>query len=99
MLTLAALVRQPTFHLRVVTGADALDQPVDWVHVSELADPTPFLRPGTLLLTTGLQQADAGTYVPALVAAGAVGLGFGVGLSHGTVPADLVDACASAGLP
>jgi purine catabolism regulator len=99
VLTLAALVRQRPFHLRVLAGADDLDQPVDWVHVSELADPAPFLRPGTLLLTTGLQLTDVESYVPNLVAAGAVGLGFGVGLSHGTVPSSLVDACSSAGLP
>ena len=35
-------------------SAAAIDRPLSWVHVSELADPTPFLEGGELLLTTGL---------------------------------------------
>ncbi|TCO62505.1 PucR family transcriptional regulator [Actinocrispum wychmicini] len=99
MITLAAIVRQRAFHLRVLAGAGALDRPVDWVHVSELADPTPFLRAGTLLLTTGLQLRDPGEYVARLAEAGVAGIGFGVGLSHRTVPGDLVDACAALDVP
>jgi purine catabolism regulator len=96
VLTLAALVRQRSFGLRVRAGADALDRPVDWVHVSELADPAPFLRPGTLLLTTGLQLQDAEEYVIGL---DVVGIGFGVGLSYQDVPVGLVGSCALRGVP
>ncbi|MBP2320121.1 purine catabolism regulator [Kibdelosporangium banguiense] len=98
-LTLAALVRQRVFGLRVLAGDTALNRSVGWVHVSELADPTPFLRPETLLLTTGLQLGPPSDYVARLVSAGAVGVGFGVGLSHASAPAPLIAACEDAGLP
>lgn len=96
---MAALVRQRVFGLRVLAGDAALNRPVGWVHVSELADPTPFLRPETLLLTTGLQLGPPRDYVARLVAAGAVGVGFGVGLSHASAPPGLIAACDDAGLP
>ena len=34
---------------------DPLNAPVQWVHGSDLADPSPFLTPRTVLLTTGAQ--------------------------------------------
>ena len=54
MLTLREL------EVRVVAGEAGLDRPVRWVHISELADPTPWLSGGELLLTTGLQLGDDG---------------------------------------
>ncbi|WP_143230771.1 helix-turn-helix domain-containing protein [Actinosynnema sp. ALI-1.44] len=98
-LTLAALVRQREFGLRVLAGDEATNRQVGWVHVSELADPGPFLRAGTLLLTTGLQLGPPGPYVARLGQAGVVGIGFGVGLSHKAVPAGLLKACQDAGMP
>ncbi|MBE1468539.1 helix-turn-helix domain-containing protein [Kibdelosporangium phytohabitans] len=98
-LTLAALVRQREFGLRVLSGDDAVNRQVGWVHVSELADPGLFLRTGTLLLTTGLQLGPPGQYVSRLGQAGVVGIGFGVGLSHKAVPAGLLKACQDAGMP
>lgn len=93
-------------------AAGAADKPITWVHVSELADPTPFLTGGELILTTGLAAASpggtsarAGTgpgsavgYVRRLIDAAVVGLGFGIGLSHDAVPADLVAAAQRHGL-
>src|SRR3712207_8130033 len=35
-------------------GKDGASRPIRWAHVSELGDPTPFLRGGEVLLTTGL---------------------------------------------
>jgi purine catabolism regulator len=72
------------------------------VHVSELRDPTPFLSGGELLLTTGLtidDDVDVDSYVHRLAEAAVVGLGFGTGLSHAEVPADLVAAARRHGLP
>ena len=40
--TLATLAGLASLRLEVVSGAAALDRPVQWVHVSELVDPTPF---------------------------------------------------------
>jgi purine catabolism regulator len=98
VLTLATLTRQRPFALRVLVEA-GLNTPVEWVHVSELTDPTPFLRSGTLLLTTGLQLGLPEVYVARLRESGAVGLGFGVGLSHTSVPDSLIEACVAAGMP
>lgn len=85
--------------LRVLVGAGALDRPVRWVAVSELEDPTPFLEGGELVLTTGMRTSSWRPYINRLVHRGVAGLGFGVGLSHARVPADLVTAASEAGLP
>jgi purine catabolism regulator len=97
--TLAQLLGNPTLGLTLHTGTGAVDRPVSWVHVSELADPTPFLEGGELLLTTGLALQPGpqlAGYVRRLADAGVVGLGVGTGISHAAVPPELVaagDAC------
>ncbi|SER00361.1 PucR family transcriptional regulator [Lentzea albida] len=83
--------------LRLPVLAGDVSRPVGWVHGTELADPTPFLEGGELLLTTGLAVVGA-EYVERLVRAGVVGLGFGTGLGHDVVPPELVEAAAGAGL-
>ncbi|MGW4424334.1 PucR family transcriptional regulator [Streptosporangium sp. NPDC004631] len=99
--TLRTVVRRLPLGLGVLAGQDGLDRPVRWVAVSELEDPTPFLEGGELVLTTGmrLDAGNAGPYVDRLVGRGVTGLGFGVGLGHETIPAELVEAAALAGLP
>ncbi|WP_157253398.1 PucR family transcriptional regulator [Nonomuraea typhae] len=80
--------------------AGSLDPAVRWVAVSELEDPTPFLEGSELLLTTGMRLTGNFTpYVARLVERGVAGLGFGVGLTHDTVPSELVAAATTAGLP
>ncbi|WP_448612360.1 PucR family transcriptional regulator ligand-binding domain-containing protein [Geodermatophilus sp. URMC 60] len=92
--TVATLLGTASLGLEVHTRSAPVDRAVSWVHVSELADPTPFLEGGELLLTTGLALAPetTGEYVRRLAAAGVVGLGLGTGLSHAEVPAELVAA-------
>jgi purine catabolism regulator len=92
-ITLHELAR--TLRLPVLAGD--VSKPVGWVHGTELADPTPFLEGGELLLTTGLTDVREG-YVERLVRAGVVGLGFGTGLGHDVVPAAVVTAAEKAGL-
>ncbi|MCD0448463.1 PucR family transcriptional regulator [Actinocorallia sp. API 0066] len=96
--TLAAVAALPALRLVPRTGA-ALDVPVRWVAVSELADPTPFLEGGELLLTTGMRLDDPEEYVARLVGRSVAGLGFGVGLGHEAVPSGLVEAAQRHGLP
>ena len=75
--------------LSLVAGESGTDREVRWVHISELADPTPFLSGGELLLTTGLQLTDADTqraYVERLVEHGIAGLGLGVGFALDAAP-------------
>lgn len=75
-----------------------------WSHSSDLDDPTPFLEPGQLLLTTGTQFAEYDTrekfdeYVARLCAAGVVALGFGTEVVREGTPQELTDACGELGL-
>ncbi|MFD9468533.1 helix-turn-helix domain-containing protein [Streptomyces goshikiensis] len=99
---LAALLADRELGLRALTGAGdrAAAVAVHAVHASEMADPSPYLLGGELLLTAGAQlEADADAYVARLVAAGAAALGFGVAPVYEEVPPELAAACARHGLP
>jgi hypothetical protein len=97
---LAALVDRADLGLTVLAGADHLDRPVCWAHVSELVDPVPYLLGQELLLTAGVTLPDdLDAYVAGLVGHGVSALGFGVTPVHNAVPADLVAACRAHGLP
>jgi purine catabolism regulator len=95
--TLASLVHHSALKLTVRAGGDRLDVPVRWAHVSELADPVPYMEGGELLLITALKL-DAEDpeamrrYVRRLAGAGVVGLGFAVGVNYEEIPKALVDA-------
>ncbi len=100
MLTVRELLRD--LEVSVLTGEPNLDAPVRWVHISELADPTPWLSGGELLLTTGLSLSTADeqrAYVARLADHGLAGLGFGVGFGHEQVPEALVEAAAERDFP
>jgi PucR family transcriptional regulator, purine catabolism regulatory protein len=108
--TLSALVRHPSLGLTVVTGHEALNREITWVHASELPDPTPYLDGGELLLSVGMWlrpgtaqrtvgRARVEAYVDRLVQTGVTGLGFGIGLTHAHVPRALIDAASGRGLP
>lgn len=98
------LVAAPQLALRPLTPRDTFAGSVNWVHNSDLDDPTPFLAEGQLLLTTGRQfvdnpEPDYLAYVSRLAATGVTALGFGTEvITHG-VPEPLLDACISVGLP
>lgn len=86
--------------VRVLAGERGLDRPVRWVHISELADPTPWLSGGELLLTTGMGLHDADGYLRRLADHGLAGLGVGVGVGGvEAVPAALVAAADARGFP
>ena len=53
-LTVADLLRTPGLDVRPLAGTAATANRIRWVHVSELEDPTPWLKGGELLLTTGM---------------------------------------------
>ncbi|UMP01678.1 PucR family transcriptional regulator [Amycolatopsis sp. EV170708-02-1] len=100
-LTLAALAAEHPLGLRVRAAEAALDRAIGWVHPTELTDPQAFLEGGELLLTTGLalDETTSPGYIRRLVDAGVAGLGFGVGLSHESIPQSLVDTAEEVGLP
>ncbi|MGH3311476.1 MAG: PucR family transcriptional regulator [Streptomyces sp.] len=102
--TLASLVQHSALRLAVLAGQDRLDTPVRWAHASELADPTPYLEGGELLLLTALKldaedPAGMRDYVRRLAGKGVVGLGFAAGVNYEKVPEALVEACRAADLP
>jgi purine catabolism regulator len=102
--TLASLVHHSALKLSVRAGEDRLDVPVRWAHVSELADPVPYMEGGELLLITALKlDADdpevMRRYVKRLAGAGVVGIGFAVGVNYDEIPKALVDAAEEEGLP
>ncbi|OPF70883.1 PucR family transcriptional regulator [Streptomyces antioxidans] len=102
--TLASLVRHPGLKLSVLAGEDRLETPVRWAHVSELADPVPYMEGGELLLITAMQidtddPEEMSRYVRRLVGAGVVGLGFALGVHYTEVPPALATAAKEEGLP
>ncbi|GLV77678.1 PucR family transcriptional regulator [Streptomyces hygroscopicus] len=102
--TLASLVRHPGLKLSVLAGEDRLETPVRWAHVSELADPVPYMDGGELLLITAMQLKaedpdEMSRYVRRLVGAGVVGLGFALGVKYDEVPLALAEAAKEEGLP
>lgn len=63
---------------QILGGAEALDHPVRWVHVSEVLDVSGLLSGGELVLTTGLELEKApgltASFIRSLEEAGASGL-------------------------
>ncbi|HMJ32667.1 MAG TPA: PucR family transcriptional regulator [Baekduia sp.] len=100
MLTVRELLRD--LDVGVLAGEANLDAPVRWVHISELADPTPWLSGGELLLTTGLAvdtpEAQR-AFITRLADHGLSGLGFGIGFGHESVPEALIEAAAERDFP
>jgi DNA-binding PucR family transcriptional regulator len=91
MLTLEGLVAE--LGLDLVSGQEAAGRHVRWVHATELLDPTPWLRGGELLLSTGLQLDSAQAQrelVERLAEHKIGGLGFGTGFTHKRLPAALL---------
>ncbi|MDG4765598.1 PucR family transcriptional regulator [Solwaraspora sp. WMMD406] len=89
---------------RVVAAERALDQPVRWVHVTEVPDIATLLRGGELVLTTGigLPADDAGVraFIADLAEVGVAGLVVELGRRYGTaVPRVMVAAAERRGLP
>jgi purine catabolism regulator len=89
--------------VRLLAGDGALSRPVRWVHSSELEDPTPWLKGGELILTTGMgvgeTPAKQRSYVRRLVEADVAGLGFGLGFGHDRTPKALVAESRKLGFP
>lgn len=102
--TLASLVQHSALKLTVRAGEDRLETPVRWAHVSELADPVPYMEGGELLLVTAMtldaeDREAMRRYVRRLVGAGVVGLGFAVGVYYDDIPDALVEAAKEEDLP
>jgi purine catabolism regulator len=100
MLTVGDLIRE--LKLEALAGKNGLDQPVRWVHISELLDPTRWLSGGELLLTTGIQLDSPECqreFVLRLADHQLAGLGLGTGFRHDKVPEAMLEAAAERGFP
>jgi purine catabolism regulator len=100
MLTVESLLGE--LDLKLAAGEAAAGNPIRWVHISEIEDPTPWLRGGELLLTTGIQLDTAPRqreFVRLLAGHGLAGIGFGTGFDHKRLPKALVNEAASLELP
>jgi PucR family transcriptional regulator, purine catabolism regulatory protein len=101
--TVADLLGIEELRLELVAGATGLDRPIRWAHVSELKDPTRFLRGGEVLLTTGLglrvgPQGQA-AYVEQLARADLAALGLGLGFGFKATPRAVREAADRTGFP
>lgn len=102
-ISLAALLGVASLNLTKAGAAETtLHQDINWVAVTELEDPQRFINGGELVLTTGVRLKSANEqrrFVRQVQRAGAVGIGFGVGLSHDAVPPALLAEANRWGLP
>ena len=88
-ISLAALLGVQSLKLTKAGLAETTwHQDIHWVAVTEQEDPQRFLNGGELVLTTGMRlrsAADQRRFVRQVQRAGAVGIGFGIGLTHEAV--------------
>jgi purine catabolism regulator len=100
LLTVQSLLDE--LDLALAAGSKAAAAPVRWVHISELADPTPWLSGGELMLTTGIPLDTAAkqrSFVRLLADRNLAGLGFGTGFSHERLPEALVEEASKRDFP
>lgn len=98
---LADLVARDDLSLVPVTGHDGLGREVGRAYPTDLPDPRRYLRPGDLVLTSGVwytQPSDCETFADALWTSDAAGLIVGL-VVLGELPEALVKACERRRLP
>jgi Purine catabolism regulatory protein-like family/PucR C-terminal helix-turn-helix domain/GGDEF-like domain len=92
-LTVEGLTAELGLELASGQGSARAGTHVRWVHITELPDPTPWLKGGELLLTTGIQLGSPKVQrelIERLVEHDIVGLGLGTGFAHKRLPGALV---------
>ncbi len=104
-LTVGDLLDEPALGLSLVSAAPVSAR-VRAAHAIEIEHPGPWLKPGSVMLTTGLRfvgrppDAEAATALVAeLAGADVAALLFGVGVHFEVVPREIVYAASAAGLP
>jgi hypothetical protein len=99
-LTVESLISE--LGLELSSGRSSANAHVRWVHITELVDPTPWLKGGELLLTTGIQLKGPKVQhelVQRLAEHEIAGLGFGTGFAHRKVPTALLNAARKLDFP
>jgi purine catabolism regulator len=102
-ITVRRLAGHKDLGLTLVAGRENADRVISWAHAIELADPTPYLSGGELVMTTGLKMGPTSDeqyeYVARLSAAGVVALAFDTGTNFDRVPDGVLSAGDALGLP
>ena len=101
-ISLTDLLSAKDLDLAIRGSAAITPVPVQWVAVTELEDPSPFLSGGEVVLTTGMRQRTGAVqrrFVESVHRAGALAIGFGTGLSLDRVPGPLLEEANRLGLP
>ncbi len=103
MITVQDILAISELDLRLLAGAKSTSNPVRWVHITEVPDPTQWLKGGELLLTTGYgfvgDEAQQVTQLKRLIDHNISGLGFGTGFSFDKVPPALIAVAEEYGFP
>jgi PucR family transcriptional regulator, purine catabolism regulatory protein len=77
-ITVRELIGVPHLRLRLFAGSGGADREITWAHASELPDPSEWLEPGVLVMTTGLglpgEPKAQGAYIERLARANLGGL-------------------------
>jgi purine catabolism regulator len=94
MITVQDILEIPELDLRLLAGHKSTSNPVRWVHITEVPDPTRWLKGGELLLTTGYgfvgDEEQQVAQIKRLIDHNISGLGFGTGFSFDKVPPAIV---------
>jgi purine catabolism regulator len=102
-LTVEQLLRSPALQLSLLAGEAGLSRSISWAHVSELADPTPWLLGAEMIMTTGLAVPHSGTeqraYLERLDDAGVSALALSEGLHVPPLHKQFLDCAEERGLP
>ena len=103
MITVQDILEISELDLRLLAGAKSTSNPVRWVHITEVPDPTRWLKGGELLLTTGYgfvgDEEQQVAQIKRLIDHNISGLGFGTGFSFDKVPPALVKVAEDYGFP
>jgi PucR family transcriptional regulator, purine catabolism regulatory protein len=103
MITVQDILEIPDLNLRLLAGSKSTSNPVRWVHITEVPDPTKWLKGGELLLTTGYgfvgPEEQQIAQLQRLIDHNISGLGFGTGFSFDKVPPALVKVAEEYGFP
>ena len=103
MITVQDILEIPELNLRLLAGHKSTSNPVRWVHITEVPDPTKWLKGGELLLTTGYSfvgdEQQQVAQIKRLIDHNISGLGFGTGFSFDKVPPGIVAVAEEYGFP
>ncbi|MEI6362613.1 MAG: PucR family transcriptional regulator ligand-binding domain-containing protein [Actinomycetes bacterium] len=98
--TVRDMLAEPALDLELLVDGD-LDREIRWVHVTELADVSPYLVGDEFVLTAGVWRgrSSAEGFVRSLHSRGVAGIGYGLLIGDDNVPAAMKRACTRAAIP